>query len=383
MALIAMLAGLSASAFRVARRNYGLAASPGHIQGIIQAARNTSISTRTPSFVVFDPVRREVWAQCFETVGEWSFEDGVGGGVPGRVGKGASFRGEQFLDCGAEPRFDLRVGVAIEAWVRHSNEAAVKPPRSQRVRRRKRLGKKREVVDDEIAHTILAKQGSYSLSMTEHGALEGSVGRYRVTTEDEVVAPHRWVFVELIWDGLEVRLSADGVERDVVPLKSSRALTGKGRHDTGEVPREIPVSQAPLTISSPYAPFPGDIDEVRLRGRSEPLIYRFPDHEHIVGWKKILRFDRGGHLDRAHHEKGMRIVLVELTDDQFARRNPDAKNATVQVTDFSQTFAEWLGAWEGQPPELDQTEEEAKILARAYDKERRVVIEIDTLGVLR
>ena len=109
LAIISLMAGLSASAFLEARRNYGLAASAGEIQSIIRRARNQSISNGTSSFVVVEPKARLVWAQSFETMGEWSFEeDGAGpevlpgfgglrkvGGeyIEGRLGKGISFRG--------------------------------------------------------------------------------------------------------------------------------------------------------------------------------------------------------------------------------------------------------------------------------------------------
>ena len=75
LAIISLMAGLSASAFLEARRNYGLAASAGEIQSIIRRARNQSISNGTGSFVVVEPKARLVWAQSFETMGEWSFEE--------------------------------------------------------------------------------------------------------------------------------------------------------------------------------------------------------------------------------------------------------------------------------------------------------------------
>ena len=148
IALIAMLAGLSASAFMSARRNYGIAATAAEVQAILRAARNTSISSGSKSFVVIDPVKREVWAQSFETAGEWSFEsedEGSGvrllGGehIEGRIGRGVSFRGTGgYADCGNSPKFDLRAGIVLEAWIRHEMVPAVRAPTAKRSSRSKR-----------------------------------------------------------------------------------------------------------------------------------------------------------------------------------------------------------------------------------------------------
>ena len=40
----------------------------------MRAARNASISTGVPSFVVVDPKSRTVSAYSYERVGEWSFD---------------------------------------------------------------------------------------------------------------------------------------------------------------------------------------------------------------------------------------------------------------------------------------------------------------------
>ncbi|HVR75540.1 MAG TPA: prepilin-type N-terminal cleavage/methylation domain-containing protein, partial [Planctomycetota bacterium] len=41
IALVALIGGLGAGAYQVARRNYALLASAGRIQGILRAARNS------------------------------------------------------------------------------------------------------------------------------------------------------------------------------------------------------------------------------------------------------------------------------------------------------------------------------------------------------
>jgi len=142
-----------------------------------------------------------------------------------------------------------------------------------------------------------------------------------------------------------------------------------------------------VMISAKDNSFPGDIDEVRLRGRSEKAVYSHPPFEKLIGWKKVIHFDRYGHLDPVFHEKNIRIVLVEVSDDHFARQETLAakkKSSRAQVDRFVQTFQEWLeDEWSpDEMPDLVEEEEERDIEERVYSQARKKVIKIDTLGVV-
>ena len=396
--IVSLLAGLSASAFFEAQRNYGLAAAAGEIQSIFRRARNQSINNGTGSFVVVEPVEREVWAQSFETMGEWSFEDlgnedeGLRGnslqlyggeGIEGRLGTGVSFlNGGGYIDCGNRAAFDLREGVVLEAWIRHFKKPPIpRAPTSQKTsgRRRKASSSRKSISE---SRTIIAKEGCWFLGMTPEGALEGSIGTgsgvpYVLITEDDVVAPGRWVFVSLRFDGQKLTLSSDGVERLTYRL-------GSGQRGAPELPTEIPRNTNPVVISSQDLPFPGDIDEVRLRGRSEKAVYKYPPFNKIIGWKKIIHFDRYGHLDPVFHEKEVRIVLIEIDDDRYSQEaNADGKKVSnTQVDRFHLTFAEHLDTWPlGEAPDHIEEEQESLIFDNFRDAQKKI-IEIDTLGVV-
>ncbi|MBI4603033.1 MAG: prepilin-type N-terminal cleavage/methylation domain-containing protein [Planctomycetes bacterium] len=402
IALIALLGSLSAGAYQVARRNYSLQASAGRIQGVIRAARTSAILTWNASFVVVDPAARTVTAQAYERVGEWSFEDSGGGDagspaaggasgiavrreiasgatpVPGRLGKALSFGGAGAqVDCGSEARFDLRTGILIEAWVRHAISAPVKPSSAEREEaaregsRRPRLAARKALQAAEPAAVIVRKQGAYGLGMTPEGALEGTVGSFVVRTEDGVVLPDRWVHVLLRFDGRRLELAADGVPRRCTVAGAPPGPAGS----EPSPPPAAPVVPAPLTISAADRPFPGAIDEVRLAGATEPLAYAWAPHEHVLGWKKVIRFDRRGHLDPAHHAGPVRIVLVDLPDD------PAMGPTTSLAVDYSVTFEEWAARFE-KPGDLHQDVEETKV-ERAHAGARSVAIEVDRLGVVR
>lgn len=390
IAIVALLGGLSAGAYQVARRNYGLQGSAGRIQGVVRAARNAAITTGSPSQVIIDPVARRVWTQAHERVGEWSFEGSTegdapaglggprasfaGGGLaPGRVGQGASFRKGGEVTCGQDPRFDLRTGLIIEAWVRHDNLPPVRDStKDDRPQVRKARRGARRAANGGSAAAILKKEGAYGLGMTQQGALEGFIGGYAVRTEDSEVPAGRWVHVVLRYDGLTLSLEVDGVPRESLPLVAPGGAAGKEE----KVPAAAPVTPSQLTISDARAPFPGEIDEVRLSGAAEPVEYTWPPDEHVPGWKKVIHFDRQGRLDAGWHQDPVRILLVELPDAASA-----APPTTQVAVDYSVTFEEWQARFRGRDvPSL--AVEEAKLEA-VHAGRRQVLLTIDRLGVIR
>jgi hypothetical protein len=136
------------------------------------------------------------------------------------------------------------------------------------------------------------------------------------------------------------------------------------------------VTDEPLTFSSASRPLAAAVDEVKLAGGVEPLTYQLAHFERILGWKKILHFDRHGHLDPRHHAEEVRLVLIELEDD-----GPKSGTTTEVFVDYSLTFDEWLARWD-EPPPLRQLAEEKRIEAN-YPNARKIVIEVDRLGVVR
>jgi type II secretory pathway pseudopilin PulG len=390
MAIITLIGGLSAGAYQVARRNHAFTASAGNIQRLIRSARNTSLSTGTPSLVTVDPVARTVSAHAFEWVGEWGF-DGPEGGTPlspdrsvvheaatcsGVLGTGLDFSGgTAHVDCGNEPRFDLKAAVAIEAWVRHASVPSPKPPAAER-QAEKRAAKRAGAAPAETARAIVEKQGSYFLGMTESGALEGRIGEHVARTAPGAVVPGRWVRVSLRFDGKALELAADGIPRGTAGVAGGGARKPPAAKAQGvPLPAEAPISSSPLTISSPRASFPGAIDEVRLGGATEPITYTYPEHEHIIGWKKLIHFDGQGRLDAARHDGGVRLVLVEIPEEERTAAK------TVVHVDYSLTFDEWLARYQ-RPSDVRQSVEEARLEAQ-FTGARKIEILVDRLGVVK
>ena len=231
----------------------------------------------------------------------------------------------------------------------------------------------RSAPSDQPALAILEKAGSYFLGMAPDGSLEGAIGEYRKRTAPGVVLPARWEHVALRFDAGGLELSVDGVPREAEAVgRDGGAL----REAKPTVPLVAPVTASGVTISSPTRSFPGAIDEVKLSGGVEPLVFRYADSEQILGWKKVIHFDGRGRLDPKFHPEPVRMVLVEIEESETS-----GGSKTAVLVDYSLTFAEWLAKWDDPPP-MRQSEEEAK-LETAHASARKVAIEVDRLGVVR
>ncbi len=403
--IVAIIGTLGTGAFHVARRSYALNATAGELQAVLRAARNSALHAGSPAFVVVDPVERSARAYVYDPVGEWSFDETPNSfsvrrekevrtsAVSGKVGRGRSFAGGGHIDCGNLPQFQLRDSILIEAWIRHREFRTIPPDRRVKDRRR-RLERRRTPARaaPDASFAIVEKAGAYSLALSKKGRLRGSIGNYTVETTDAVVPPGRWIFVSLRYDGEEIDLRSEGVPRRTRPFAGAAGLTGLGsiagaRSEASsstqparasaksKVPSFAPVTSAPLTISSATSPFNGEIDEVRVAGSVEPVEFTWSDGELILGWKKVIRFDRRGHLDGRSHDGEVRLVLVELPD--FASRG-----TSTSVVDFGGTFDDWRARWKEPPPDLTEENEERKLLA-VYASARKIAISIGRLGTIR
>jgi prepilin-type N-terminal cleavage/methylation domain-containing protein len=397
LAIISIVGGLSAGAFHLAHRSYALSASGSRVEGLLRAARNSAISSGVPSRVVIDTAAGEAIAFGFETVGEWGFEseeDGVSYGArrapaalrdgaeigEGRAGHGLSLSGKAYADCGTLSSYDLRAGVAAEAWIRWSGEGAgghtvvAGSGGTRRLRTPGAAGSGRTAsraapLGD--AAGIVARGGAYFLGLAPDGSLEGRIGDYRVRTSSGAVLPGRWTRVALIYDGQEVALSADGVERET--YLPDRPPDEKKRPPP---PPSIPPSAESLTIGSPQASFRGEVDEVRLHGMVEPLRYPLGPGERLLGWKKVIRFERRGRLDPRYHETGLRVILCSSEEPV----EPVVR--TEAAVDYSLTYREWVERRGLEFREGGEAAAEANLLLK-YSGARQIIIEVDLSGALR
>jgi hypothetical protein len=234
-----------------------------------------------------------------------------------------------------------------------------------------RLRLSNESIPLEDAVPVIEKGASYFLGIGRDGSLEGRIGGYRIRTWSGAVQPDRWTRIALSFDGEEVLLLADGIERDAVLLDRPSA----DKTPPPPPPPTIPSCDDPLWIGSPSGAAVLDLDEVRLYGMVEPLVQELGGRERFLGWKKVIRFDRHGRLDPRFHELGVRFFLYEEPD------RPPSMHSEAAV-DYSVTFAEWARRRGLTPADGAEELEEARLLAKISDA-RKVAIAVDPSGALR
>ena len=225
---------------------------------------------------------------------------------------------------------------------------------------------------------VLWKGQAYFLGIGRDGSLEGRIGEYRARTSPGVVLPGRWTRISLTYSGEEVVLSADGIRRDASALDAP-----SDPKKAPQPPSMIPASPDPFLIGSGGSPvcgaFSGGIDEVRLFGLVEPPSWDLGGREKILGWKKIIRFDRRGRLDPLFHEEGVQVILFEEAEKAATASGLPVTEVAV---DYSVTYEEFLRRRNLEPEEGREAAEEAKLLGKLGDT-RRIVISVDPSGTLR
>ncbi|MBI4585237.1 MAG: hypothetical protein HY717_14585 [Planctomycetes bacterium] len=387
IAILAIIGGFSAGAYQYARRIYSLSAAASRAEGLLLSARHTAISWGIPVSVVVDPVSRSITAHAFESVGEWNFEESAGGStsgvsgepaelvgaeiVDGHVGKGVRLAEKSYVNCGSSSRFGLRAGLHVGAWISLEQPLAA-PLRADSARGTRRRRDALEAAEEHTA-AVVAKGKAFALGVTADGALEAAIGDYRVRTAPATVQPGRWTLAACQYDGKSITLFADELEREAAPV----GYEGLDPKEVPPPPSSIPADLEPLTIGSPRGSIAARVDEVRLRGLVDPVVFALDPAFKILGWRKIIRFNRRGHLDPRFHERPVRLVFYEET------ANPLLKEARTQaVVDFSLTFQEWVEKSGRELEGLREEDEEKKIEERLGGR-RKVEIILDRIGSVR
>lgn len=384
LSIFVLMGGLSAGVYQIARKNYALSATASGIEGLIVRARHSALVSGAPVKVLIDPERRVARCYSVENLGEWSFEEfddaktvtyGLSQEtaalveaepVEGHVGGGIRLPGTGYIHCGTNPRFDVAAGLQVEAWIfSESSAESFHDSESRRTRRRGTRPRRGRESKRESRRAVVDKLGAFYLGVGENRTVEGMVGGYRVETAPGLVKDGRWTHIAMAFDGGELRLTVDGIERQAAPVDEKVLST---------LPSVVPVTLTPLTIGSPRGSFEGLIDEVRFRGLVEPHEFDIPFNQLVIGWKKVIYFDRKGHLDARYHDRPVRVAVYEI--------RPRERQTTEVRFDFGLTFDEWTREADPDLKGFNEATMEARIEDR-YRGRRHVEVIIDRLGTVR
>ncbi len=292
LAIMGILTGVALGVLR--RLQGGQAGAAPMARARLAAARNTALTSGTPS-----------WVRFFEGSGaragtlylEWtsvspllyfSFEEGsLGwGGWKGEMAGGKIVPGGRFgnglvqekagapgLLLQTEGRDDLRLegGFAVRADLKPEERQAM----------------------------ILVKWGmTFALGVDDAGVPQGTMtlrgtrnlpGKKVVLGGKDPLPLNRWSTLKLVADGEGCWLMVNGLVVDRAKAK------GKPYYRLGE----------PIFISAPQAPVAGVLDEVGLQALDREQPEAFPEGVELVKGPKLVRFVPGGALDPALHPNGV------------------------------------------------------------------------------
>jgi hypothetical protein len=284
MSIIASLLGLGIGVFNNLATDDRLAS--GQIQDAMRAARLFALREGAPASVVIDPSadgESVVYGLGLRSVGNWHFEDEVGSGWPvparhdpdgligrGVIGSALEVREGHELAIPEPPtRLDSPFGFGLDVYVRPS-------------------GTSRPM-------TLLERPGCWAVRLDGDDLLEVSVmledgkepEEHRRTTNMRL-SPDRFSRLTVVCDGRSLHIAVDGAR--------------VGQDTRFDRPRRLSVSRgSPVRSGAGFEAFEGAFDELRLgavvAGENEPL----PAEVVLEGGPRLVRLDRFGHLDPAHH----------------------------------------------------------------------------------
>jgi hypothetical protein len=294
MSIIATLLGLGIGVFNNLATDDRLAS--GQIQDAMRAARLFALREGAPASVVIDPGSDDgdsvVYGLGLRSVGNWHFEDELGSGWPvparhapdGLIGQGVIgsalevTRGQELAIPEPPARLDSPFGFGLDVYVRPSGEAR--------------------------PMTLLERPGCWAVRLDGDDLLEVSVlledgkeaEEHRRTTNVRL-PPDRFSRLTVVCDGRSLHIAVDG--------------TRVGQDTRFDRPRRLAISKgSPVRSGAGLQAFEGAFDELRLgavvTGEHEPL----PAEVVLEGGPRLVRLDRFGHLDPAHHRSP---VVVSFT----------------------------------------------------------------------
>jgi type II secretory pathway pseudopilin PulG len=373
LSITVFLLGFGVSVISKLSYRWGFEANIMRAQAIVRAARNFSLINETFSEVHVIPLENRIFALGEKTVAQWHFEEIIGDEVTGaygingkvfnaalvqgKTGQGLKFgTGEglgvrdSYVDCGNLPVFNTPAGIVFDMWVfpgdfrgdaykqligklDEEDDEDEEPLDEEALEEEARRRAQNEITlkhkfDNEQRFSIIFKEGSYFLSLTENYALEFGfavpANYFPLRTLDNVVTPNMWNHIELRYSGIieyppdKVRLFVNGVPITVFyihargSIYSLKPIAGIPVDDRAQMlPAQLPETDSSLYISDVEESFYGVIDDVRIAAIVDPEIEKL-DSAFLMGYPQIIYFDSQGRLDPERHDSD---VIVKLTEN--------------------------------------------------------------------
>ncbi len=280
MALIALLSGIGVGMMRRRDSNLTTEINGRLLRSVLREARNSAKLGGAGVLVRLNREENTIEASPLQLAGNWHFEDQFGSrrlAIPdaldlveeGWMGRAVRLSDNQ-IDLGRQPFFQATEGFRLRFWVK---------------------------ADAGARGTLFARPGSWKMSLTDEGALEGEIfvepqgESVQVKTRPGLLTSG-WHRLSMTYDRLELILEVDGVRYGV--RKEHRVLAVEPR--------------AHLLLGG--SGFKGLVDEVRLDVALSGKVEEFSVGTDILEeGDTLIRFDGHGRLDRRFHTKPALVIL--------------------------------------------------------------------------
>jgi prepilin-type N-terminal cleavage/methylation domain-containing protein len=161
--------------------------------------------------------------------------------------------------------------------------------------------------------TVIRKGKAFEISITADNSVEvvlsgpnkdGDIVTFAARTKPDVIREEKWARIGLAFDGEDVTLFINGMDRELGVLSEENAV----------LPQRLIMSKGTLRISdnNPRRAFYGVIDEVRISGLILGDKVKVPASITLVPGAEKIRFDAFGQLDPTLHSEA---VSIQLSDD--------------------------------------------------------------------
>ncbi len=391
VSIITLLLGIGVTVLSRLSYRWGFEASVMRVQAVIRGARNFSLTNEAPSEVHVIPRENTIYAIGEKTVAQWHLEDAAGGEttgafgvssqvvnaypVNGKTGSGLEFGtgeglkvADSYVDCGNLPIFTPPAGIVIDVWVypgdfrgnvykkligRAADNYEEAEPDEEELEEQARRRAQNEITlkqkyEGEQRFSIVYKEDSYFLSLTENYALEfgfvSPASYFPFRTADNIVTPNTWNHVVLRYSASvdyppealkifvnNVPLTVLFITRRMRRLEPIAKLPARDRE--GMLPKRLSESDRNLYISDPKESFYGKMDEVRIAAIVEPEVQKL-DAAYLMGYPQVIYFDACGRLDPQHHEGDM---IVKLTENPLYRA-PEPEGEVTEYVSKSPSY---------------------------------------------
>jgi len=306
MAIMAVLAGITAASYAGIARRHAREGAREDIMGVLRQARVSAVDSGRGAIVRIDPASRSIYGISTEVIGAWHFEEVNGGVTPGarrydgtisggptvvsgKLGLALNFDGTgDYVDCGNAPIWNQTTGIRLEAWVWPAPGTAA--------------GNAHIISKTDGAEGYFAgvEYDGAGQVMFEAGAAytdaTGTPGGIFLQTPGSY-AEGGWYHVAFECDGFEGRLYVNGVQTAVSVIAAPPALIIPARGRKLEIGRGD-VDPSP---GDQWGYFRGRIDEPRVLSIAGGEGVTLPERVPLLTSDEVVHFDPQGFLDLAYH----------------------------------------------------------------------------------